>query len=455
MNGRMMNGRGRFDDRGGRGRGGERTPPTGMRDGARMMARPPPPPPPGRGFRGRMPPGRGTMMARGPPSSAMHGHYLRSSPGPSRMIPPPPPPPHGGRGIVGPGPPRPLPPRSLYPTPPHGALPGHHPSSHVHGGHPPHRPSIPPPQHYVQTSAQPEPVDTSAYSKQQIDQAWTEHTAPNSTKYYYNSLTKQSTYTKPDCLVENGNDFSETETLKQQQQQQQNQTSWAEYTDTSSGKKYYSNGTTTTWERPAEMGGEVQSEEDEAPKKKKRKKNVEKETTEFNNSAEATAAFKGMLLAKGIQPTTNWNEVIKLCSSDSRWQACEVLTLGERKQALAEYQTKRANELRTLERQERMRAKEAFTQLLTEKLVAIEEFSATNSQFADMRNLLAADDRFYAVEKEETRESLFLDFCEEVRKREERKRRSKKREAKDEFLAFLKEREEEGLLTFASTWYVC
>jgi pre-mRNA-processing factor 40 len=331
-------------------------------------------------------------------------------------------------------------------------LSAHHPSPHVHGSHVQPRPSIQPPQHYVQIPAQPAPVDTSAYSKLQIDQAWTEHAAPNSTtKYYYNAITKESTYTKPDCLVKKVKDMhiNETETPKQQLR---NQTTWAEYTDASSGKTYYSNGITTTWERPAEMGGDAESEEDEAPKKKKRKKNVENEVTEFNNSAEATAAFKGMLLAKGVQPTTNWNEVVKMCSSDSRWQACEILTLGERKQALAEYQTKRANELRTLERQERMRAKEAFTQLLMEKLVTIEEFSATTSQFADMRNLLASDDRFYAVEKEETRESLFLDFCEEVRKREERKKRSKKREAKDEFLAFLKEREEEGLLTFACTW---
>ena len=92
MNGRTMNGRGRFDDRGGRGRGGARMQPMGMRDGARTVARPPPPPPPGRGFRGRMPPGRGPMMVRGPPL-AMHGHYPRPSPGPARMIPPPPPPP--------------------------------------------------------------------------------------------------------------------------------------------------------------------------------------------------------------------------------------------------------------------------------------------------------------------------------------------------------------------------
>jgi pre-mRNA-processing factor 40 len=235
---------------------------------------------------------------------------------------------------------------------------------------------------------------------------------------------------------------------------------WKEYTDANTGKKYYSDGVTTTWERPKEMEGTTESkrredaEEEEVPRKKKRKKAAENDVKDFNNKEEATAAFKGLLLAKGVLPTTKWNDVVKMCSSDSRWEACEVLSLGERKQALAEYQTKRANELRTLERQERIRAKEAFVQLLTEKLPTVPDFSATSSPFSNMRDFLSKDDRFYAVEKEEMRESLFLDFCEEVRKREDRKRRNKKRDVKDAFLAFLKEHEENGLLTFASTWYV-
>lgn len=235
---------------------------------------------------------------------------------------------------------------------------------------------------------------------------------------------------------------------------------WKEYTDPNTGKKYYSDGVTTTWERPNEMEGTAESkiwadaEEEDLPKKKKRKKATENDIPEFNSKEEATAAFKGLLLAKGVQPTTKWNDIVKMCSSDSRWEACEVLALGERKQALAEYQIKRANDLRTLERQERMRAKEAFVQLLTEKLPTVPNFSATSSQFSDVRDSLSTDDRFYAVEKEETKQSLFVDFCEEVVKREDRKRRSKKRDAKDSFVAFLKEHEESGSLTFASTWYV-
>ena len=132
---------------------------------------------------------------------------------------------------------------------------------------------------------------------------------------------------------------------------------------------------------------------------------------------------------------------------------CEdALTVGERRQALAEYQTKRANELRNLERQEKNRAKEAFDQLLTDVISAVSGFSAWTSRFSDVRATLAKDDRFHAVADEETRESLFLDFCEEYRKRDERKKRNKKREAQDAFLSFLSEKEDSGGITFASTW---
>ena len=188
----------------------------------------------------------------------------------------------------------------------------------------------------------------------------------------------------------------------------------------------------------------------EPPKKKKK---VAKRDTEFGSKEEAVAAFKGLMLAKEILPATKWNDVIKLCKSDPRWQACEdVLSVGERKQSLAEYQTKRANDLRTIDRQEKARAKEAFIQLLTDKLPVMASFSAWTSRFEDVRDSLSKDDRFHAVATEATRESLFLDFCEEFKKREERKKRNKKREAKESFVAFLKEREEAGTLSFASTW---
>jgi pre-mRNA-processing factor 40 len=281
-------------------------------------------------------------------------------------------------------------------------------------------------------------------TQQQIDDAWKEFTAPTGAKYYHNHLLSQSTYTKPDALAKKE---APSPTAKARQ--------WQEYEDPTTGKKYYSDGATTTWEKPPgfQSPKETQAEEtSEAPPKKKKKK-ASLEETSYASKEEAIAGFKGFLLAKGIAPAQKWNEVAKYCSSDSRWESFdEILSVGERRQALAEYQTKRANELKNQERQERIRAKEAFGQLLTDVLQTVSGFSALNSRFSDIRSALAKDDRFHAVAHEDARESLFLDFCEELRKREERKKRNKKRETQESFTSFLSEREEAGTLTFASTW---
>lgn len=286
-------------------------------------------------------------------------------------------------------------------------------------------------------------------------------------KYYHNSITKTSTYEKPQALL--------TAQERQQQQQQkaaqakkaaeastaQTASTWTEYTDASTGKKYYSNGTTTTWEKPAgfvspsAIVAQSKAAEEATPQeasKKKRKVKDQRETP-FRNSEEAVAAFKGLLLAKGVSPTQKWNEVVKMCSSDARWDDCEaVLTTGERKQAMAEYQTKRFNELKDQERQERARAKDAFSQLLSEALPKLPVFSVLKTRFSDIRDSISKDDRFYAVQTEGDRETLYLDFCEELRKHDERKKRNKKREAQDDFCLFLKAKEEAGTLKFSSTW---
>jgi len=233
---------------------------------------------------------------------------------------------------------------------------------------------------------------------------------------------------------------------------------WTQHTDKASGKVYYYNGVTTTWDKPKDFVDSTSLKRSDASSsptnaKKKRKKDNDKNSgvSLYSSKAEAVAAFKGLLLAKDISPTMKWNDVLKICSSDGRWNACS--SVGERKQALAEYQTKRASELREQKRQEKVRAKDAFNALLTDVLPSVRAFNpSANTRFEDIRDSLSTDDRFYAVEDEETRHELYIDFVEELRKREERQRRSKKREAKESFLAFLKSREEIGSLTFASTW---
>jgi pre-mRNA-processing factor 40 len=496
---------------------GGRGPPHGMHGRGPPMRDPmgrgmPPPPMGGRGNmgRGRMG-GRGPMPGRPPPPMG-RGNLGGGPPMPPGMphhIPPPPPrglPPPPMRGPLHQQPPRPHggPPPGIPPPPIRPGFPGHHPQAgpatnvnsmlrpafnsqslsqppptsrvalnpqsrfqanvqQPHSGRPPQVTTAYPsvavaaaattnqsnhvaPTSHAQNAAS---APIAPYSKEQIESAWKEYDGPNGVKYYHNPIINESTYIKPEALTRKD---AATKAATNGRAAK-----WKQYEDASTGKKYYSNGVTTTWEKPAgfQSDADATAEDSEQPAKKK-KKTASKKESEFANKAEATAAFKGLLLAKGIAPNLKWNEVVKLCSADSRWAVCEdALSVGERRQALAEYQTKRANELRDQERQERIRAKEAFGQLLTEVLPTVTSFSAWSSRFPDVRGSLSKDDRFYAVEDEGTRESLFLDFCEEFRKRDERKKRSRKREAQDSFLAFLGEKEEMGSLSFASTWYVC
>jgi pre-mRNA-processing factor 40 len=310
-----------------------------------------------------------------------------------------------------------------------------------------------------------------APSTQQIVEAWKEYTAPGGVKYYHNELLKESTYTMPDALMNKTASNPSSSTSANATAASSQKRSWQEHEDAKTGRRYYSNGVQTTWEKPdgfespetivANTSFQPKREDQsgrDRPSKKKKRMSIgegvnENKSTGFANKKEATTAFKGFLLAKGISPTLKWNEVLKICESDSRWDSYEtVLSLGERRQALAEYQTKRTNEIRNEQRQERIRAKEAFGQLLADILPSISGFSARSSRFADARNSLSKDDRFFAVEDESTRESLFLDFCDDFKKREERSKRNKKREAQESFVSFLEEREEDGTLTYASTW---
>lgn len=61
----------------------------------------------------------------------------------------------------------------------------------------------------------------------------------------------------------------------------------------------------------------------------------------FATPEDAVAAFKQMLYDKGVSSTAKWGDVQKSLSKERCWAA---LKTGEKKQAFAEYQTKRMKE---------------------------------------------------------------------------------------------------------------
>eukprot|EP00934_Nitzschia_sp_Nitz4_P002904 Nitzschia sp. Nitz4//scaffold62_size106224//29301//31288//NITZ4_004347-RA/size106224-augustus-gene-0.102-mRNA-1//-1//CDS//3329555829//2894//frame0 len=302
--------------------------------------------------------------------------------------------------------------------------------------------------------SQPPPVQQAKAlvpTPKQIDDAWMEYTAPSGVKFYHNGILKESTFTKPAA-------YAKREQQSKAGDQPSQKRVWQEYKDPTTGMSYYSDGTTTTWQKPASMEPSVdtttpaESSGDTEPSRKKKKLSIQESA--YSSKQEAIVAFKGLLLAKDVVPSQKWNEVVKNCSSDDRWKVFEeILSVGERRQAWAEYLTKRANDLKLEERQERNRTKGAYVSMLSELAPTMTNPSMGGlPPFSEVRSLLAKDDRFHAVADESSRESLFSEFCEELRKQEERKKRNKKREAQENFTAFLQEKEEAGTLTFATTW---
>ena len=414
---------------------------------------PPPPPPPGHNNNNR---------------HAIHHPHHHHAP------PPPPPPP---RGMAPPASSSFYPPPMLPPPPPPHRLPQQQ-----------HQPVVLPPPPPATNHGVAVPIVTLAVVKEDpaTDPSnWSTHKAPTGVNYYYNSVTKVSTYTKPSCLEETKQHHQQQQQQTKPDQQQpkqkntkdgqQLQEDWKEYTDAKTGKKYYHNVKTnaTSWDKPSSLTAATSSlttakskntspsssksttskkkksddEDRRATKKAKKTLNQNNIKSKYSSKVEAIAAFKGMLLAKDVTPFMKWNEVVKICSNDDRWGACS--TMGERKQALAEYQTKRANDIRDTKRQEKVRAKDAFTSLLSS---VITSDSMMGNDYSTIRPLLHKDDRFHAVEDDISREEYYYEFMEELRKRDDRQKRSRHRDAKEQFLQLLQTKKESGTLTHATTW---
>jgi len=145
----------------------------------------------------------------------------------------------------------------------------------------------------------------------------------------------------------------------------------------------------------------------------------------------AAAAFKEMLLERGVASTTKWSDAVKACEGDKRWRALG--TLGERRQALAEYQTKRLREEKEEKRLRARRARDGFLKMLAENT----RIDST-TRWREAEDILGKDARFGAVEDTADREDLFKDFVTELGKKEKEEKKAARKEAKkalEEYLA--------------------
>ncbi|BFY99058.1 hypothetical protein BsWGS_02097 [Bradybaena similaris] len=288
---------------------------------------------------------------------------------------------------------------------------------------------------------------------QEKKSAWGEHKAPDGRIYYYNSITKESSWEKP-------------EELKTPQEKLLSQCPWKEY-KSDAGKIYYHNAVTkeSRWTKPKELEEleviaatpqivnspsslpgkpepssaieqamqatlasielppppsavpvqqplpdlPVELKKEPAPEPEK-EESQKKETYVFKNKKEAIEAFKCLLKEKEVPSNASWESAMKLIINDPRYGALK--HLNEKKQAFNEYKTQRAKEEKE---EQRLRAKQAKEDL--EQYLLNNDKMNSSIRYWKADTIFGEDDAWKNV-SERDRRDLFDDVVHLIAKRE-------------------------------------
>ncbi|GAB6030459.1 hypothetical protein CHUAL_007326 [Chamberlinius hualienensis] len=319
---------------------------------------------------------------------------------------------------------------------------------------------------------------------------WSEHKSPDGRLYYYNNVTKQSSWEKPD-------------ELKTREELLLSQCPWKEY-KSDTGKIYYHNVQTkeSKWTIPKELEelkllivakenednvnrNEVSGQKEpalpsnaapppnlgfpqsinlpgqptevlprnaDAPKVTEKEngdddnedaeeKNSDKTQFVFKDKKEAIEAFKDLLKEKNVPSTATWEQALKIIVNDPRYGTLK--KLSERKQAFNTYKTQKAREEKEEQRLKAKKAKEDLEQFLQNnpKMNSQTRYRKAEIMFSD-------EDLWKAVPDRERRD-LFEDvlfFL--VKKEKEEAKNARKRNVKvlGEILDSM------PTVTFRTTW---
>ncbi|KAG5682417.1 hypothetical protein PVAND_011770 [Polypedilum vanderplanki] len=310
---------------------------------------------------------------------------------------------------------------------------------------------------------------------------WSEHRAPDGRTYYYNNVTKESRWDKPDVLK------SPAERLL-------SACPWKEYTS-DSGKLYYYNSTTkeSRWTAPPEFlevkqkiiseklisspftgsdnisktpGSNENSssamdqamaatlaqldsiempvlpkKEEPAPKTPAAAEATEEVTVvEFKDKKEAIDAFKEFLKEKNV-PACTWEQCIKIISKDPKYNTFK--KLNEKKQAFNAYKTQKQKEEKEEQRLKAKRSKENLEKFLMshEKVDSTTKYYRCEEMFSNL-------DVWKAV-PEQDRRDLFDDCIFNLSQREKEEAKVlKKRNIK----VLRKLLESMDSITYQTTW---
>ncbi|KAG6599674.1 Spliceosomal protein FBP11/Splicing factor PRP40 [Phytophthora cinnamomi] len=201
---------------------------------------------------------------------------------------------------------------------------------------------------------------------------------------------------------------------------------------------------------------EIKRQEAQEQARRKRKEEQEREqAAQFTDMprAERMAAFKQFLEDKQITPTLKWGDAQRTISkdasmhNDSRWKFA-LNTVGEKKQAYAEYCTQAKNRATIEKRRLVKKTREEFTELLTlfestlapasrRRPVSWEEMMESNNFYA-----LRKDPRWSAIEETREKQQLFATFMQDL-ERNQKARLAKRQEAlQAAFMDLLRQRAE-------------
>jgi len=298
-----------------------------------------------------------------------------------------------------------------------------------------------------------------------MNSQWTEHRAPDGRPYYYNMVTKQSVWQKPDELKKK----EEEEAAAKAKPIAKPPSAWKEF-KSPDGRPYYYNSVTqqSTWTMPDELRDElaakaaaslaaveesnaagdqpnqaasaVRSEvppsngqaapkaasEENRPKKEVAEKKSEAEPVKplvFATKEEALAAFRGML-DELASTSMNWEKALKKIANDPRYTALK--TLGERKHVFHEWVTKTKKKEEEEKKLRRKRNKEAFFELLEEANKS--EKISIRTRYREAAAILGEEERWTNLDNEEEREDLFEDFMTMLDKHEKMRLRAEREE---------------------------
>ncbi|CAG8532047.1 7655_t:CDS:10, partial [Ambispora leptoticha] len=306
---------------------------------------------------------------------------------------------------------------------------------------------------------------------------WTEHTSPDGRTYYYNTITKQSSWDKPD-------------ELKTPEERALGSCPWKEYT-AEDGRKYYHNSVSrqSTWDMPTEykeflerleLEKKTQSNQEgsapgSAPLASPSQQDLEKARQlsvpsvgqvnvtpvntpirpsgvatpiggvnipiiqprhpevkiEFESKEEAEAAFKQLLKDSGVKADWSWEQTMRAIITKPMYRALK--TLIERKQAYQDY----IDELRRVEEEER---RSRITKMRQDFITMLESRPEVNSstRYRKICDLFGDHPAFLAIEDDRQREEIFGEYIYEMRKQEKEAARLMRKENMDKFSKLLK-----------------